>query len=319
MAHKTLVNGTAHEISGGKTMVAGTAYTIKSGRTLVGGTGYNLSFLPPVGTPLEDFTWEQISIISTSGLGSTYFSVGDMKSVYLSGTIGTLEIAATLYVYILGFDHNSSKEGTGITFGTFKDADGTDVCLIDSRYNGLAATGGTKYFNMNHDGASSYLGWKGCDLRYDVLGSTNTYGADAGITTATSPVAGTLMAAFPLELRLVMKPMTIYTDNTGGGEDISSNVTASVDYLPLLAECEVFSTRSNSNSAEKNYQQRYAYFSDGNSVKKHSHTAINNPCDWWTRSPKINYSDSFCGVSRNGTKMAPMASYSEGLAPIFRV
>lgn len=44
MAHKTLVGGTAYNISGGKSMVSGTAYNIKGGKTLVGGTGYNIGF-----------------------------------------------------------------------------------------------------------------------------------------------------------------------------------------------------------------------------------------------------------------------------------
>lgn len=44
MAHKTLVNGTAYNITGGKSMVSGTTYSIKGGKTLVGGTGYNISF-----------------------------------------------------------------------------------------------------------------------------------------------------------------------------------------------------------------------------------------------------------------------------------
>lgn len=40
MAHKTLIEGTAYEISGGKTLVDGTAYTITGGKTLVEGTEY---------------------------------------------------------------------------------------------------------------------------------------------------------------------------------------------------------------------------------------------------------------------------------------
>lgn len=48
MAHKTLVGGTAYEISGGKTLVNGTAYSIKNGKTLVGGTAYEVGFGTPV-------------------------------------------------------------------------------------------------------------------------------------------------------------------------------------------------------------------------------------------------------------------------------
>lgn len=48
MAHKTLVGGTAYEVTGGKCLVGGTAYSIQKGRTLVGGTGYDVSFGPSV-------------------------------------------------------------------------------------------------------------------------------------------------------------------------------------------------------------------------------------------------------------------------------
>ena len=47
MAHKTLVNGTAYEVKGGKCLVNGTSYDIKKGRTLIGGTGYDITFAPP--------------------------------------------------------------------------------------------------------------------------------------------------------------------------------------------------------------------------------------------------------------------------------
>ena len=44
--HKTLVNGTAYEVKGGKCLVNGTVYSIKKGRTLIGGTGYDITFAP---------------------------------------------------------------------------------------------------------------------------------------------------------------------------------------------------------------------------------------------------------------------------------
>lgn len=43
-AHKTLINGTAYEVKGGKCLVNGTVYNIKKGRTLIGGTGYDIKF-----------------------------------------------------------------------------------------------------------------------------------------------------------------------------------------------------------------------------------------------------------------------------------
>ena len=68
--HKTLVNGTAYEIKGGKCMVNGTVYNILKGRTLIGGTGYDINFEPDV-----SLTWyfnQTLSIpVSTT---STTFS-----------------------------------------------------------------------------------------------------------------------------------------------------------------------------------------------------------------------------------------------------
>lgn len=46
MGHKTLVNGTAYDITGGKTLVSGTSYDIALGKTLVSGTAYNITFVP---------------------------------------------------------------------------------------------------------------------------------------------------------------------------------------------------------------------------------------------------------------------------------
>lgn len=42
--HKTLVNGMAYEVKGGKCLVNGTVYSIKKGRTLINGTGYDIKF-----------------------------------------------------------------------------------------------------------------------------------------------------------------------------------------------------------------------------------------------------------------------------------
>lgn len=44
MAHKTLINGTSYNTSGGKTLINGTAYNLKNGKTLVGGTVYGIEF-----------------------------------------------------------------------------------------------------------------------------------------------------------------------------------------------------------------------------------------------------------------------------------
>lgn len=292
---------------------AGTNYTAPSSQSVT----VEAKFVSSV---LNENDWSVIKSVADASQGANYWAVGDRKAVTVNGTVGTQAINGTYYVYILGFDHNSSREGTGITFGTFKTAlsGGKDICLVDSHYNDYS-TGGQKWFNMNHSSNTNSGGWKGCDLRYDVLGSTNSNNNDAGTTTATSPVSGTLMAALPSDLRAVMKPMNIYTDNTGGGNNTASYVTKSVDYLPLLAEFEIFGTRSYANSAEQNYQQQYQYYKNGNSKVKYRHNSTGSTAIWWERSPFCSDSYSFCFVSTSGDAYAYTARYSLGLAPAFRV
>ena len=298
---------------------AGTNYTAPANKTV----NVEAKFVSAV---LNENDWSVIRDVSDASEGSNYWAVGDRKAVTVNGTVGTQAINGTYYVYILGFNHNSSREGTGITFGTFKTAlsGGTDICLIDSHYNSYS-TGGQKWFNMNHSSNTNSGGWKGCDLRYDVLGSTNVNNGDATATCATSPVSGTLMAALPSDLRAVMKPMNIYTDNTGGGSNNASYVTKSVDYLPLLAECEIFgdgygySGSGYANDAEKNYQQQYQYYKNGNSKVKYRHSSTSSTAYWWERSPYCNNSYNFCRVNTSGGANTANAGNSYGLAPAFRV
>lgn len=287
----------------------------------------------PAKKALNDQTWAEIRQVSDAGKGAEYWNVGDCKGVLVNGTIGTLSVNTTLYVYILGFNHNSAKEGNGIQFGTFKSAlaNGVDVCLTDGNYNSYK-TDGTKTFNMNHWGNVNYGGWIASDLRYDILGSTNQapsgYGAakttsavgyDAPANTATSPVANTLMAALPADLRAVMKPITKYTDAVGNSSNVAANVKTSVDYLPLLAEFEIFGTRSYANQYEQNSQVQYAYYTAGNSKVKYRHSATTSAAYWWERSPYYNGSTNFCFVNTYGNANATGARYSYGLAPAFMV
>lgn len=291
-------------------------------------------YLPLDLLTLNSNTWAKISEISAEGKAANYWSVGDCKAVHLSGTMGTQALDETLYVYILGFDHNSDVEGKGVQFGGFKTSAGSsgiNVCLIDANYSS-SKTDGTKTFNMNHWGNYNHGGWGRCDMRYDILGSTDvdpqTYGTsaasgeigyDATTACATNPVENTLMSCLPADLRAVMKPIVKYTDNVGGGTDTAENVTALIDYLPLLAEFEIFGTRSYANSTEQTYQQQYAYFKAGNTKKKYRHSATGSAAYWWERSPSYGDTDFFCLVYTSGGASDGFAHYSCGVAPAFLI
>lgn len=279
---------------------------------------------------LNSTSWAKISEISEEGTAANYWAVGDTKSIEVKGTVGTLVVDDTYNVYIMGFDHNKTYEGTGITFGTFKTLNGVDVALCDSKY-GVAESAGKKYFNMSHWGISTTGGWAGCDLRYDILGSTDVapsgYGAipvdgrtgyDATETCATTPVPNTLMAALPVDLRAVMKPMTKYTNNKGWRAE-ATDITATIDYLPLVGFYEIYSAKNNASSYEDSKQAHYAYWSS-NSKIKYNHSSPTTAIKWLGRSPYYNNGSSFMGYAENGLEPAAgIAQYPYGLAPIFKV
>ena len=273
-----------------------------------------------VSSVLAENSAATIRAVADNDLGESYWAVGDTYPVPLNGTVGTKTYDnVTVWAYILGFNHNPEVEGEHlIHFGGFKttQTDGVDICLDDSHYNSNS-TSGAKWFNMNHSSNTNSGGWEGCDLRYDILGSTNTNNGEPTTTCATDPVSGTLMAAFPVDLRAVLRPATKYTDNTGGGSNNASYVTATQDYMPLLAEFEVQGARIHANSTEQNYQTQYAYYANGNSKAKRLQTATGSAAPWWCRSPRASGSFYFCIVSTDGSADYGNAYYSLGVSPAF--
>lgn len=222
---------------------------------------------------LSENSWATIREVSSAGLGANYWAVGDMKEITINGTVGNhtfnnLKINA----FILGFNHNASKEGNNLIHFQIGKMGTTAVALCDSQYDSSGSSAG---FRMNTSNTNSG-GWNGSYMRKTLLGNTGT---------PTSPISNSMMAALPSDLRAVMQSVTKYTDNTGGGSDNASYVTATKDYLFLLAEFEAFGTRYGANSAEQNYQLQYDYYKAGNSRVAYNHSAVSTAVWWWLRSP----------------------------------
>ncbi len=285
-----------------------------------------------IGT-LEETDWATIQTVGAAGTGANYWAIGDTKTIVLNGTVGTLALSNyECKVFIIDFNY---RDENGVYFQGFKTTDTTpvDVALCDSTFSSYK-TDGTKIFNMQHWGYPNYGGWKGCDLRYDILGSTNQapsgYGSqassgrtgyDATSAAKTTPVSNTLMAALPSDLRSALAEWTVYSDNVGGGTDTASNVTTSVDYLPLLAEYEVHGSRefANSNESTSNKQKQMTYYANGNSKIKYKHSDKSTAVHWWCRSAYYYDGNGFCFVASSGDTFAVGSSYSFGLAPAFKV
>ena len=126
------------------------------------------------------------------------------------------------------------------------------------------------------------------------------------------------MAALPSDLRAVMKSVTKYTDNVGNATgSVAGNVTATTDYLFLLAEFEVFGSRYYANDYERNSQLQYDYYKASNSRVAYKHNITGTAVWWWLRSPRSNTSSYFCGVDTGGGSHYNTAYYSAALLPGF--
>ena len=247
---------------------------------------------------LNNATWAQVKQASDSGVASNYWAVGDTKQITMNGKVSdglTLSNYNT-YVYIIGFDHNSSVEGNGIAFGGFKTAasGGVDVALCDSGYNSSKTSG--QWFNMNNNNSTTG-GWASCNMRNNTL-----------------PL---VKAAMPSDLQSVLKTTTIYTDNTGGSSTSASYVTATQDELYLLAEFEIFGARSYANTAEQTKQQQYAYYVAGNSKIKYRHDSTATAVYWWERSVYATTADHLRLVHTGATANPHYASLPFGFAVAF--
>lgn len=271
-------------------------------------------------------SWEQLADIARQGTwAENNIEIGDYKALRLNGTVGTVALNNyTVYATVIGFDHNKDKEIIGyphaITFGLFANSTERQLCLVDGSYDSFSSA--TTSYTMNPGTSSSSTnsgGWKKAKIRKNILGSTDVENGDATSAATTSPVANTLMAALPADLRAVLKPITKYTDNVGNKSTAASSITPTVDYLPLMAEFEVFGTRRYANTNEQTYQAQYQYYKNRKSKVKYKHSDVTIAANWWLRSADYGYSTRFCLVNGDGSVLNYSSGYSFGLAPIFNV
>lgn len=257
-----------------------------------------------ISSTLNSNSWATIKAVSDAGKGDNYWDVGDTKIITINGTVQGFTFS-NLYisVFILGFNHNSSWDGSNRIHFQIGKISNKLVGLCDSNYGSYVSSG----FCMNTSRTNSG-GWSNSHMRKTVLGNSGT---------PSSPPANSLLAALPADLRAVMKSVYKYTDNTGGGSDTASYVTATTDYLFLLAEFEYHGKRTYANSAEQNYQKQYDYYKAGNSKVHYRHDNTGSAVYAWTRSAYSSSSSDFCLVHTDGTPTNDYADFSGALAPGF--
>ena len=263
--------------------------TILGNPITLGGCGIKISRV------LDENSWDAIKLVSLLGKGANYWAVGDCKQITMNGKVsdGLTLTNYSAWVYIIGFNHNAEREGNGIAFQGFKATkNGTPVCLTDSGYDNNKTSG--TWFNMNNTRTNSG-GWQASLMRKNVM-----------------PL---IKAAFPADLRAVIKPSTIFTTQGSG----NGACTATEDDVFLLAEYEVLGKNRYASTQEPNYLKRYAYYSAGNSRVNYQHNATSTAANWWSRSPHSSASTNFCIVYINGQLNIDYANNSLCVSPCFKV
>ena len=281
----------------------GTNHTAPASKTCA--VSVNFAF---VSSTLNDNDWATIRQVSDNGQGANYWSIGDTKTITINGAVGNTTFSnLSVDAFILGFNHNSSREGANRIHFKIGKIGGKQIALVDSNYGSSGTP--ASYFQMNASNTNS-VGWNGSSMRKTLLGNSGT---------PTSPPSNSLLAALPTDLRAVMKAVAKYSDNVGNKSDTASNVTSTTDYLFLLSEFEYHGARTYANSAEKNYQAQYDYYKAGNSKIHYKHNATGTAAGAWCRSVHSGDSGFFCFVGTGGRSDYGRANYSRGVAPGFCV
>ena len=250
---------------------------------------------------LNDYSWAEIKAISDAGQAANYFSVGDRKAVTLNGKVsdGLTFSNETYYCYIIGIDHNSSREGSNLIhfqFGYTALSGGTHIAFVDGGYGDYKTSG--SWFNMRTSDSNSG-GWSASNMRKNIMPA--------------------FQSAMPSELQSVLKTVTKYSDNMGEGSNTVTNVRATTDTFFLLSEWELFGSRTYANSYEYNYQAQYSYYSAGNSKVRYRHSSTGSEAMWSLRSVYADSTNTFCVMHLNGRENFLNATCSLGVAPAFCV
>ena len=268
---------------------------VYKGDDFVNGEGEDISFsVDPI---LDNNTPDKIAEAARRGIAKNIWSVGDKVGIDLNGTVGSLAINGKYYAFILGFDHNASIEGMNtIHFQFGKTSDGAKtIAFVDSAY-------------LKNTSSNSFI-----------MNTSNTSGGGWASSRMRTTLMPQFKAAMPSEWRDIISPCTKYSDNAGGGVDQAINVTSTTDDIFLLAEYEVHGVRTYANSKEKDYQQQYSYYANGNSTIFYKYNDTSTACIWWLRSVNTNNTRSFCNVNVGGSANIGSADYSIGFVPAFMV
>lgn len=256
---------------------------------------------------LNNCSWEFIRWASDAGVADLFWSIGDRKAVTLSewGATGRYAVSAgTYYCYILGFDHNSEKEGTNrihFEFGFTALFGGTHIAFCGNDYALSWGSSSNPFYTRMNASDTNIGGWASSLMRTGTLNGTNR----------------SFATAVPSDLTAVLKTVTKYTDNVGGGSgSVESNITATHDTFFLLNTMELRGEGA-MNSYEKNYTAQYQYYKNGNAKEKYKSNDNGTLASCFSRSCSPGDSTRFVGYNQAGSLIYANIVYA--ISPAFCV
>ena len=120
----------------------------------------------------------------------------------------------------------------------------------------------------------------------------------------------------PLELSSYIKEINTYANREGGTYSEQGLLSKDKVFLPGYTEC--CSEWSHQTQTETG-QKKFPVFTDEYSRIKKMNNGSGITEWWWTRSPRCNYSDSFCCISNYGRSSGTGASINGGVCFCFNI
>lgn len=165
MAHKTLISGTAYDISGGREMIGGTGYDRKAGKTLIGGTAFTIPFAKDI--PLSNITPGAILYLNESGSPVPFYVAKHDYESELNGTGRTLIVKNGYYGKTTNFGTASSGNSYASSIASEK-AEIYASSVVDERIRGEIRT--IKIPITNENDETTTMSAKGFILSMTELG-----------------------------------------------------------------------------------------------------------------------------------------------------
>lgn len=128
-----------------------------------------------ISNTLASNSWATIRAVSDAGKGSNYWSVGDAKGITINGKVGATTFSnLAISVFILGFNHNASREGSNRIHFQIGKINGTLVGLVDGNYQSHPANvPALQWRHSAHPASFQGSGW--CHIPPQLFPHRNTH------------------------------------------------------------------------------------------------------------------------------------------------